>query len=78
MNAKRLNYLKKVLAVQEDYTSHKEEGITNKYVFKKFIAPKYFIGITTMYLYLNINAKREIKLIEKHLGEKNNPVENIL
>lgn len=65
VEAKKINFYRKVLAVQEIYLAKKEEGITNKYVYEKHIKDRFFISIRTFYSYLPINAKRELRELLK-------------
>ncbi|MGQ1889146.1 hypothetical protein ACT29H_01760 [Thermophagus sp. OGC60D27] len=59
----RKNFLKKVLRVQEVYLRFKEQGITNEEIYKRYIAPHFFISRSTFYEYLAIPATKELKEI---------------
>ena len=60
VEAQRL-YYKKVLAVQKTFLEHWKEGISKKFVYRKHIKDKYYIGVRTFQKYLSINARRELK-----------------
>lgn len=63
----RVNFLKKVKRIQDIYLKHKEPGVTNRFIFNKYILPHYDLTETTFYNYLNVkNPQKQIdKLIEK-------------
>lgn len=54
----------RALEVQELYRQHKEEDLSNVYIFRKYIRPEHRISIRTFYRYLAIPARRIIKQIE--------------
>jgi hypothetical protein len=57
---KRLFYTK-VIEIQDLYLRYKEEGVTNEYIYDRYVRTVYFISKKTFYTYLGINAKNEIK-----------------
>ena len=61
----RKRWLEKVDAVQREYQLHKRnEGTNDGWIWRVFIAPKFFIGYRTMKNYLEIPAKRELSKLE--------------
>lgn len=68
---RRINFLKKVVAVQECYLEHKKEYNTTRYVHREYIAPTFFISIRTLYQYLGINAKRELRQLTEEEPQNN-------
>lgn len=58
------NLLMKVEKVQELYHTHKEDGITNRYIWRKYVAPVYYISERTFYDWLSINVKLRRKQLE--------------
>lgn len=62
--SRRINYLKKVLQVQETHNAAWEEDQTKKFVHRKFIADKFCISYETYLDMLGINARRELKQLE--------------
>ena len=65
----RLRFLRKVLAVQTTYLEHYHEGIIKKWLWKTYIENTYFIEYRTFLDYLDINAKKEIKELEKKISQ---------
>jgi hypothetical protein len=61
----RRNRLRRVLKVQEVHNKEWEEGLTKKYVWKKYIQNEFNIEYYTYISYLGINARREIKQVEE-------------
>jgi hypothetical protein len=57
----RKNFLIKVIEVQESYTSKKTDYNTLVGIYREFIEPKYCISLGTLYNYLAIPAKAELK-----------------
>ncbi len=60
----RKNYLIRVLKVQEIYLEYQEKGLSNIAIWRRYIRDVYHISLTTMYNYLAVNAKGELKKIE--------------
>lgn len=64
--------VERALAVQELYQKHKEEGITDLYIHRKYIYPQFKISLRTMQRYINRNAKRDKRLFlnqrKKNMG----------
>lgn len=60
----RKNFLLKVLAVQEIYQQYKEDGVTAKAIYEKYIKDQYHISKSTFDNYLSINAKLELKHLD--------------
>lgn len=63
-----IHRLRRIIEVQEEYKKHKEEGITDKRIYKKHIYPKFFISESTFKKYMYTNARRELKIIEDYLA----------
>lgn len=60
----RINYLKRVKRIQEIYNRHKEPGVTNRFIYTKYIIPHYDMTEATFYNYLNIkNPQKQIDRI---------------
>ncbi|MEO0337602.1 MAG: hypothetical protein AAF242_00165 [Bacteroidota bacterium] len=66
----KLRFYKKVQAVQKIYREHKEEGITDGYIWRKHIKDVFYIGKSTFTRYMTISASREIKTIESQIEEQ--------
>lgn len=64
----RLQYLKKVLAVQTIVLEHQGKGYPQTYIFKTYIRDRFYISERTCFRYMGINAKREIKQLEKEIS----------
>jgi hypothetical protein len=62
---RRLNYLRRVLAVQQHYQENHVEGQPATFVFRKFIEPRFCISLRTFREYLGTNAKAEIRKLTK-------------
>lgn len=64
-NITKLRHYKKILAVQDKYKEVYKERMTLTYIHLHHIEPEFFISYSTFYNYLNVNAKREIRLLEE-------------
>jgi hypothetical protein len=64
-HAQKRNNLRKILKVQEDFLAEWEEGISKKFIWKKFIYNKYFIEYHTFINYLGVNARKELKELDE-------------
>lgn len=69
---------KKVLAVQKIFLEKYEEGQFKSTIYKRYIRDKFYISERTFWRYLDTNAKKEIKRLEKELNlvEMSKMVEN--
>lgn len=63
------NLLVKVEKVQEIYYTHKEEGISNRFIWRKYVEPVFFISERTFYEWLGINVKLRRKQMEDRHGQ---------
>ena len=61
MSYNRRNLLEKIVAIQNTTLEHTARGVTQEWVYRNIIFPKYFISKRTYYAYLGINAKLELK-----------------
>lgn len=63
---KRRNYLMRVKQVQEAYQEFKNAhpGVTEKYIYETAIFPHFFISRPTLWVYLNMNARRELSILD--------------
>jgi hypothetical protein len=61
----RRNRLRRVLKVQEVHNANWEEGLSKKYVWRKYIQNEFNIEYYTYIIYLGVNARREVKLLEE-------------
>lgn len=59
------NKLRLILDVQNVYNEYKVEGMSTIHVYRKHIAPRFYISLTTFYNYLATPAKRELANREK-------------
>jgi hypothetical protein len=64
----QVNQLRKIKRIQDIYMKHKEPGVTNRFIFNKYIQPYYDFTERTFYKYLNV--KNPQKQIEKILAKK--------
>lgn len=62
------NRLLRVIDVQEEYNKVCEEGITKKYIWRKYIKDKYHISYYTFIQYLGVFAKKNIKPIQEAIN----------
>ena len=69
-NVSRRLRLIRVICVQEEYKLHKEEGITDRYIYRKFILPMFHISESTFIKYMGENAKRELAIIDEYLKQQ--------
>lgn len=61
----RKNLLKRIIDIQEIYLEWQEVGLGNKKIYDDHIYPTYKICERTFYNYLGINAKKELKDLQK-------------
>lgn len=61
---KRNLYIK-VIEIQGIVLAGQKRGDTQKEIFYKEIAPRYFISMATFYNYLAINAKAELEKLDR-------------
>ena len=64
----RLNYLKRVQIVQEIYQRHKQEGVSDAFIWRKHVYPVMPIGQDSFYRYLQISPQKELKSIGAQLA----------
>lgn len=62
--SRRLNRLRRILMVQEEYQAKKVKGQPDAFVWREFIYPKFVISERSFRQYLETNAKKEIKELE--------------
>jgi len=75
MGYNRLNYLQKVIEIQNIVLREQKIGLLNQNeVYIRYIEPKYHISERTFYSYLGCNAKKELADIQKR---ENNDVEKL-
>ena len=55
------NKLQRVLRVQETYTRHKAEGISDAFIYRRHIRDTFHISLRTFHYYLCINARAELR-----------------
>lgn len=65
----RRNNLKRIVEIQNLTLEYKKKGCTLKWIFDNIISSRYFISKGTYSKYLGINAKKELKLLNKWEGE---------
>lgn len=58
------NFYKKVEAMQTEYLSHHNSGRTEMYIYRTYIAPKFFISRSTFYNWLSINPSKELEKLK--------------
>jgi hypothetical protein len=60
----KINYLKKVAEVQNITLEHTRRGISQAWVYRNVIYPRFFISLKTFYRWLGESAKRELAELE--------------
>lgn len=61
---KRINYLNKVKAVQEEFSKYDDGGRVINRIHDIWIKPKFNISFRTLYRYFDVNVKKELKKLE--------------
>lgn len=56
-----INFLKRVVEVQNITLENKRRGKTQEWTYNEIIYPRFFISKATFYAYLARNAKKELK-----------------
>lgn len=64
MGYNRVNFLRRVIDIQNIYLRERERGATGEWVYRNLVAPVYHISKSTFQKYMSINAKRELHEIE--------------
>jgi hypothetical protein len=65
MSYNRRNLLQRIIDIQEIVLKYKSIGITQLRIYEDYIFPVYKISFRTYNEYLAINAKLELKVLEK-------------
>jgi len=58
------NKLIRVKQIQDAYLLHKKDGVSTRYVYKTFIWPRWNISISSLYNYLAINVRKEMRQLD--------------
>jgi hypothetical protein len=58
------NYFLRVQQVQEVYVQYKNDSNTTRYVYKNYIWPRWNISMSTLYNYLTVNVKKELRQMD--------------
>lgn len=61
----RVNKLTLMVDIQQMTLEHTAKGVTQEWLFNNKIKPVYRISHATYYNYLKVNAKAELKKLEK-------------
>jgi hypothetical protein len=64
MSYNKKNLLKRIIEIQDITLEHTNRGVTQEWVFRNIIAPRFYISKSTYYNYLGFPAKRELKMLE--------------
>ena len=75
-NKRKKNFLLRVKAVVELYNEHKKEGVSAVWVHKAIIYPRFYISRSTLYEYLSINYKKQLKEIDDEIKQRWNIAHN--
>lgn len=62
----RVNLLRRMVEIQDITLEHQRRGVSNDWIHKNVIQPKYLISRSTYYQYLAINARKELKELVKN------------
>jgi len=62
MAYKNINRLRRIIEIQNITLEHTQKGITQEWVYKNIIYPRFFISRATYYRYLAEPAKRKAKM----------------
>lgn len=65
----KILHLEKVLAVQTTFLTNYKEGMTKTFIHRQYVKDTYYITYRTMLRYLDMNAKRELRILKKQLCE---------
>ena len=64
---RRINFLKRVITVQELYQNYYVEGLPTTVIWRKHIEPIHHISLQTLREYLSIAAKSELSKITNNI-----------
>jgi hypothetical protein len=56
----RKNLLSRIIEIQDITLAHTNKGVTQEWVYKNIIYPRFYIARVTYYKYMGINAKKEL------------------
>jgi hypothetical protein len=62
--SRRLNFLHRVLAVQEAYQNAKRPGVSDAWIWREHIYPAFHISERSFREYLEVPASRELKQLQ--------------
>lgn len=66
MGYNRKNILAKIIAVQQLVKEYQRKGVTQEFVYREIVYPRYYISRRTFYEYLGTSSpKTELERIEK-------------
>ncbi|MDR1199934.1 MAG: hypothetical protein LBK94_13155 [Prevotellaceae bacterium] len=63
----RINFLKKIVEVQNITLEHTARGCTQIWVYRKIIYPRFFISLKTYYRWLGEPVKKELAELEEKI-----------
>lgn len=61
----RKNRLQRIVDIQQKTLEYTAQGVTQRYIYEKYIYPTYRISQSAYYNYLSIPAARELKRMEE-------------
>jgi hypothetical protein len=61
----RKNLLRRAIKVQDIYLEHRDSGLSNREIYKRYIKYRWDITEATFYNYLALPAKRDLKRLEE-------------
>ena len=68
-NPRSLNALRRLQMVQEEYQRHKREGLSDIYIWRAHIHPRFCISEGYFRRSLSRNVRRDIASIQKGMGQ---------
>lgn len=60
----RINILTRIVIIQEITFEQTQQGVSQEYVYRMHVAPRFCISRRTFYRYLAINAKKELSRLK--------------
>lgn len=71
MGYNRKNILARIIAVQQLVKEYQRKGVTQEFVYREFVYPRYYISRRTFYEYLGTSSpKTELERIEKEESQQ--------
>ncbi len=70
MKQSRINFLKRVESVQNEFSKHDDGTRTTQAIYEFYIKPNFHISAATLRSHLRIKVRKELYTVETHTEQK--------